>query len=178
MQRRQGLARHTRRLHGNETNSRQRWRHGFRCHHSSAIGSCSPAQGETFFFFPFFFSSSSKLDPVSTLTCVRSICVPKRHTPLECLHGAHNLIRLIMDAAAEGGGRVRCVRSGGCYLLLFSFFSPLFFSCNFLKDIFFFLLVGCIPKAPSPPCVCCCFFCGAKFHFATQKVKLSCMPRR
>lgn len=109
------------------------------------LGHAVLRRGRLSFFFPFFFSSSSKLDPVSTLTCVRSICVPKRHTPLECLHGAHNLIRLIMDAAAEGGGRVRCVRSGGCYLLLFSFFSPLFFSCNFLKDIFFFLLVVCIP---------------------------------
>lgn len=80
----------TRRLHGNGTNSRRR-RHGFRRHHSSAVGSCSPSAGGDFPLSFFFL----ELDPVSTLTRARSISVPERHTPLECLHAADNLIRQI-----------------------------------------------------------------------------------
>lgn len=66
------------------------------------LGHAVLSQGRLFFLFLPFFFPTKKLDPVSTLTCVPSISVLERHTPLECLHGAHNLIRHIMDALAEG----------------------------------------------------------------------------
>lgn len=84
------------------------------------LGHAVLSQGRLFFL-PL--KKKKNLDPVSTLTCVRSISVFERHTPLECLHGAHNLIRHIMDAPAEGEAGM------GRELLSAAFFFSPFFSC-------------------------------------------------